>query len=137
MDNQLASTIISAAFEVHRLLGGPGLLEGVYESALFYELSLRGLRSQRQVPIPVFYKGVAVRDPLFLDLFVEEKMIVELKATEKDYPVYHVQLLTYLRLMGIKSGLLINFGKQHLKDGVYRVVNEHSKTPALSLAHDS
>jgi GxxExxY protein len=87
------------------------------------------------MPIPVFYKGVAVREPLFLDIFVEEKMVVELKATEKDYPVYHVQLLTYLRLLGVKSGLLINFGKQHLKDGIYRVVNESTKTPALSLTH--
>ena len=124
MDNKLSSQIIEAAIEVHRLLGGPRLLETIYEMALCHELSLRGLQAQRQIPIPVTYKSVSVRDPLYLDILVENKVIVEIKATGKDYPIYQVQLLTHLRLSGIKFGLLINFGKEHIKEGISHVVNE-------------
>jgi len=124
MDSELNSKIVDAAFEVHRLLGGPGLLETVYESALCHELSLRGVPSQRQLPISVLYKNTEVRDPLFLDILVDNQIIIEVKATGKDYPLYQVQLLTYLRLTGVKSGLLINFGKEHLKDGILHVANK-------------
>lgn len=123
MEMELSNQIIDAATEVHRLLGGPGLLENVYESALAHELSLRGLQYQRQVPIPVIYKSAAIRDPLYLDILVENKVIVEIKATGKDYPFYQTQLSTHLRLMGIKWGLLINFGKENMKEGVCRLVN--------------
>jgi GxxExxY protein len=123
MENELSEQVIEAAMEVHRLLGGPGLLENVYEAALCHELSLRGLRSQRQIPIPVIYKDTAIRDPLYLDILVEKMLIVEIKAVEKEYPFYQAQLLTYLRLTGIKKGLLINFGKTHLKDGISHIKN--------------
>jgi GxxExxY protein len=82
--NELSGQIIGAAIEVHRVLGGPGLLESIYEAALCHELALRQLTFQRQVPVVVRYKGVAIRDPLYLDLLVEEKIIVEVKATEQD-----------------------------------------------------
>jgi len=124
MEKELADQIIAAAGEVHKLLGGPGLLESVYESALCHELSLRGIKTQRQVPIPVLYKGAFVRDPLYLDILVEDQAILEIKATERDYPFFQIQLSTYLRLTGVKSGMLINFGKQYLKDGICRLNND-------------
>jgi len=124
MDDELSEKIIDAANEVHRHLGGPGLLENIYETALCYELSLRGLLNQRQLAIPVIYKNISVRDPLFLDILVENQVIVEIKATEKDLPYYRMQLATHLRLSGKKFGLLINFGKENLKDGICKVINE-------------
>jgi GxxExxY protein len=123
LDNSLSYKIIGAAIEVHRTLGGPGLIESIYESAFCRELSLQGLRTQTQVPIDVNYKGAKIRDPLFLDILVEDKIIVEVKATEKDNPIHQVQLLTYLRLTGLRLGLLINFGSRHLKDSISRVIN--------------
>lgn len=121
--NDLPKKIVDAAIEVHRLLGGPGLLESVYESALCHELSLRGMQSKRQLPIPVLYKNVPVREPLFLDILVENEVIIEVKANGIDYPYYQAQLSTYLRLTGKKSGLLINFGKNNIHDGI-RMIEE-------------
>lgn len=115
--------IIGAAIETHRALGGPGLLEKIYEAALCHELSLQGLKVQRQLPLPVIYKGVEIKDPLVIDLIVENKVIVEIKATEKETSVHELQLLTYLRLTGMKVGLLINFGLPTVKDGIKRIVN--------------
>lgn len=123
MENEISHKIIGAAIEVHRILGGPGLLEGVYESCLCHELALRGLKTQRQLAIPVIYKNSTVRDPLYIDILVEGLVIVEVKATEKLHSIYEVQLLTYLRLTGRKLGLLINFGQEYVKDGINRVVN--------------
>lgn len=124
MENELSHEIIGAAIEVHRTLGGPGLLESIYEAALCHELTLRGLCIQKQLPVQVVYKGIAIKDPLYVDILVENKVIVEVKATEKIHPVYEMQVLTYLRLTGVKLGLLINFGHHHVKDGISRVVNE-------------
>ncbi len=123
MENELIRQIVDASCEVHRTLGGPGLLETVYEAALCYELSLRGVQTQRQIAIPVTYKNVTVRDPLYLDILVENKMIIEVKATGKDYPLYHVQLFTHLRLSGLKCGLLINFGKEKILEGISQIFN--------------
>lgn len=123
MEDEFLRKIVDAALEVHRLLGGPGLLENIYESALCHELSLQGIATQRQLPIPIVYKGSPIRDPLYLDILVDKKVIVEVKANEKHYPYYEAQLLTHLRLTGIKSGLLINFGKKILKDGVIPITN--------------
>ena len=114
--------IIQAAEEVHRHLGGPGLLENIYETALFHELMLRGFSVKRQLPIPVIYKSTQIRDPLFLDLLVEDEVIIEIKATAKEYPYYHAQLATHLRLLGKRRGLLINFGKDSLLEGVCRMI---------------
>jgi len=123
MENELSHRIIGAAIEVHRTLGGPGLLESIYEAALCHELMLQGLSIRRQLPIEVIYKGMTIREPLYLDILVENKVIIEVKATEKNHPIYETQLLTYLRLTNMKLGLLINLGSSHVKDGIVRVVN--------------
>lgn len=123
MDSEIYQQIFDSAVEVHKLLGGPGLLETVYESALCHELSLRGLRTRRQLPILVTYKNSEVRDPLFLDILVENKVIVEVKATGKTYPFHHAQLLTYLRLTQMESGLLINFGNTDIREAIFQIVN--------------
>lgn len=123
MENQISNKIIGASIEVHRILGGPGLLESVYEAALCHELFLRGLHVQRQLTVPVLYKGIKIKEPLYLDLLVENQVIVEVKATEKNHPIYQTQLLTYLRLMNVKLGLIINFGGACVKEGICRVVN--------------
>jgi GxxExxY protein len=123
MEDEVSFAIIGSAIEVHRALGGPGLLESIYESCLAHELEHRGFQIQRQLAVPVKYKGAEVRDPLVLDILVQGQVIVEVKATEKEHPIHQVQLLTYLRLTGKKLGLLINFGQARVKDGISRVVN--------------
>lgn len=123
IDNDLTYKIIGSAIEVHRTLGGPGLLESIYESALCHELTLQGLTIKSQVPVEVCYKGELVRDPLILDILVEDQIIVEVKATEKENPIHEIQLLTYLRLTGLRLGLLINFGNKQVKEGIRRIIN--------------
>jgi len=123
IEDDISYKVIGAAIEVHRVLGGPGLLESVYESSLCHELRERGLRVQNQQLVPVKYKNVEVRDPLCLDILVEDRVIIEVKATDKLHIVHQSQLLTYLRLTNLKLGLLINFGQSCVKDGVRRVVN--------------
>ena len=123
MENEISYKIIGAAIEVHKVLGGPGLLESIYESCLCQELLLQGLKINRQWPVPVNYKGFFVRDPLYIDILVEGLVIVEVKATEKVHPIHEVQLLTYLRLTDKKLGLLVNFGQEFVKDGIRRLVN--------------
>jgi GxxExxY protein len=122
-ENEISHKVIGAAIEVHRTLGGPGLLESIYESSLCHELSLRGLAFKRQVLIPVCYKDMLVKDSLCLDILVENKVIIEIKATEEKHSIHQVQLLTYLRLTNLKLGLLINFGQEYIKDGIQRVIN--------------
>ncbi|PNU21653.1 GxxExxY protein [Geothermobacter hydrogeniphilus] len=121
--NRLSGEILDASIEVHRVLGGPGLLESIYEEALARELSLRGIEVQRQVQIPVAYKGAMVRDSLVLDLLVAGKVIVEVKSVEKFNPIFASQLLTYLRLSNNSLGIIVNFGEKFVKDGFHRVVN--------------
>ena len=123
MEDEISYKIIGAAIEVHRILGGPGLLENIYESALCHELTLRGLEIQRQLIVPVKYKNVNVSESLCLDILVENKVIIEVKSTEKEHAIHKAQLLTYLRLTGMKLGLLINFGQEFVKDGIHRIVN--------------
>ena len=98
-------------------------MESVYQDALVYELNLRGLKVEKEVVVPIKYKGVIVGDPLRVDILVENCIVVECKATEKDNPIFAVQTLTYLRLLGLHLGLLINFGKETLIAGFRRVVN--------------
>jgi GxxExxY protein len=117
----LCQQIVDAAELVHSHLGGPGLLETVYECALCHELALKGVRYKRQVAVPVLYRGVVIREPLFLDILVEDTLVVEVKATERDFPFYQAQLLTYLKLTGVPLGLLVNFGKLRLTEGVTRI----------------
>lgn len=120
----MSGQVLDAAIEVHRVLGGPGLLEGVYEEALALELGLRGLGVQRQLRIPVIYKGLVVKNPLVVDLLVSESIIVEIKSVEQFNPIFLSQLLTYLRITGLALGLVINFGERYVKNGFYRVVNK-------------
>lgn len=123
IENRLSEQILDAAIEVHRSLGGPGLLESLYEDALYHELTIRNIPAQRQVRIPVVYKNQALREPMRLDLLVGKQIIVEVKATEKEQAVHTAQVLTYLRLTNLKLGLLINFGQSRLIDGFTRIVN--------------
>lgn len=108
---------------MHRTLGGPGLLESIYEAALCRELTLKGLHIERQKPVQVEYNGEIIKDPLYVDLLVEDRVLIEVKASEKFQPIYETQVLTYLRLTGIKLGLLINFGSPYVKDGISRIIN--------------
>ena len=122
-ENALSRIIIGAAIEVHKELGGPGLLEDMYEEALCAELELRGISSGRQIEVPVFYKHRQLDKKYRLDLLVENFVIVEVKSAEKHNAVYESQCLTHLRLTQKKLGLVINFGQRFLKDGIHRVVN--------------
>jgi GxxExxY protein len=123
----LCDRVVQAAVEVHSVLG-PGLLEQVYELALCYELSLLGMSHQRQVPIPVIYKGIPVREPLYLDILVEGQIVVEVKSAERDNPYYQTQLLTHMKFLNVPKGLLINFGKESLQKGVCRLNNDSATT---------
>jgi len=118
---ELTRAIRGAAMEVHQAIG-PGLLESAYEECLSHELNLRGLRFQRQVPLPVVYKNVKLDCGYRLDIVVEDKVILELKSVEEITPLHKAQLLTYLRLSGKKVGLLINFNVPLIKDGITRMV---------------
>ncbi len=121
LEGELSHRVIGAAIEVHRELG-PGLLESAYEESLSHELSLRGLRFQRQVEMPVRYKNVKLDCGYRLDLLVEESLILELKSVEEIAPIHNAQLLTYLRLSGKHVGLLLNFNVTVMKDGIVRMV---------------
>lgn len=120
--DSVSSVIIGAAMEVHRALG-PGLLESAYESCLAYELSERGLFVERQKGVPITYKSVEVDAGFRIDLLVDKKIIIELKAVESIAPIHKAQLLTYLKLTGLRVGLLMNFNVNILKQGLHRVVN--------------
>jgi GxxExxY protein len=122
-ENEISRVIYECAIEVHRTLGGPGLLESVYEEALAWELRQAGLKVQRQQELPIPYKGHTLASPLKIDLIVGEKVIVECKATVNYNTIFEAQLLTYLRLTGLKLGLVVNFGEKRVKDGIHRVVN--------------
>ena len=120
--NKLTGQVIGAAIEVHKVLG-PGLLESAYEECVSRELFLRKMSFKRQVPLSVEYKGVKLDCGYRLDIVVAGKLILELKACESLQPIHEAQLLTYLKLTGIKVGLLINFNVPVLKDGIKRLVN--------------
>lgn len=122
-ENDISKVILNASIEVHRTLGGPGLLESVYEEALAWELSQAGLLVRRQLEVPIHYKSRVLATPLRLDLLIQELVIVECKATSRYNEVFEAQALTYLRLMNLKLGLVINFGERFVKDGFHRVVN--------------
>jgi len=121
-ENELSTIIIGAAIEVHKQLG-PGLLESAYEHCLAYELRLMGLDVKQQVALPIVYKGIKLDAGYRIDLLVEDKVIVEIKAVEVLADIHTAQLLTYLKLKDLKLGLLINFNTVLLKDGIKRIVN--------------
>jgi len=122
-ENEISKIILDAAIEVHRTLGGPGLLESVYEEALAWELTSRGLTVERQKVVPLVYKGHTLATPLRLDLLVNGQVIVECKATTQYNDIFETQVLTYLRLTDLRLGLVINFGEKRVIDGYHRVVN--------------
>ncbi len=122
-ENQLSKVIVDAAIEVHREMGGPGLLEDVYEEAMGEELRLRGMTVERQLPVRLTYEGRILQRPLRLDMKVGGIVLVESKAVSEWNPVFEAQMLTYLRLTGLKLGLVINFGERYVRNGIYRVVN--------------
>jgi GxxExxY protein len=122
-ENECSSAIIGAAIEVHRQIG-PGLLESAYEAALAHELSLRQLRFQRQVVLPIIYKGLQVTDAYRIDLLVENTVVVEVKAIDRIAPIHEVQLLTYLRFSNRRLGLLLNFHATPLREGIRRIANK-------------
>tara|TARA_R110002167_G_scaffold315615_1_gene521151 strand:+ start:101 stop:481 length:381 start_codon:yes stop_codon:yes gene_type:complete len=122
-ENDISRIVVDASIEVHRELGGPGLLESVYEESLAFELGQRGLLVERQQAVPIIYKGHLLATPLRLDLRLNNLVIVDPKAVEEWNPIFEAQMLTYLRLTGLKLGLVINFGERLFKDGIHRVVN--------------
>ena len=121
-ENEIAKQILDAAFLVHTKLG-PGLLESVYEVVLAHELRKKGLTVERQKPMPIVYDGIRFDEAFRTDLLVDAKVIAELKSVESISALHAKQVLTQLRMSGLKLGLLINFGEPHLKNGIKRIIN--------------
>ena len=121
-ENEISYKIIGAAIELHKTVG-PGLLESAYENALAFDLREMGLEVNQQVPMPFVYKNVKQDIGYRIDLVVNSKVIIEVKSIENLAPVHYSQTLTYLRLSGMKLGLLINFNSKMLKDNIHRIVN--------------
>ena len=121
-ENEIGDIIVDSAVRLHRDLG-PGLLESVYEAVFARQLETRGLTVQRQVPVSIEYEGERFNEGFRADLIVEDKVIVELKSVENVSPAHKKQLLTYLRLTGLKLGYLLNFGEALMKDGITRTIN--------------
>lgn len=129
--DELTEKIIGAAIEVHRTIG-PGLLESAYEECLSHEMQFRGLSFERQVPLPVSYKGVKLDCGYRLDLLVEKHVVVEIKAVDALQSIHEAQLLTYLKVGGWSVGLLINFNVPVLKHGIKRVVLNYNEDSAMT-----
>ena len=123
-EKAISKAVLDASFPIHSDLG-PGLLEKVYERVLDLEAELveKGFEVRRQVPISIKYKNLEFDEAFRADLIVENKVLVELKASEANHPVYYRQLVSYLKLSSMRYGLLMNFGSEHLRDGIKRVVN--------------
>lgn len=129
--DELASTAVDCGFHIHKELG-PGLLESVYEIVLAQALSEQRLRVVRQSPIAINFRGLAIADAFRADLMIEDRLIIEIKSTEKTHPVHAKQLLTYLRLAQQPLGLLMNFGCATFREGVKRVANGHQPLGAFA-----
>jgi len=121
-DNEITYQIRGAIYDVYKNLG-PGLLESVYEEALAFEIQQRGLKVDRQKQVPIIYKGNTLKTELRLDILVEDRVVVELKSVEEMKSVFYKQLLTYLRLMNLHVGLLVNFNTDNILESIERVVN--------------
>jgi GxxExxY protein len=120
--NRLSGETIGAAIEVHRSLG-PGLLESAYESCLSWELRQRGFDVEKQVPVPIRYKGLTLDEGYRIDLLVEKKLMLELKSIDKVQPIHVAQVLTYLKMTGLKMALILNFNVLLMRSGIKRIVN--------------
>lgn len=121
-ENELSKIIVDVSYKIHTKLG-PGLLESVYEAVLYYELTKKGLQVERQKPIPVIWEDVYLDIGFRSDLIVENKVIIEIKSVAEISNVHPKQLLTYLKITDLKLGLLINFNKSLIKNGIKRIVN--------------
>ena len=121
-ENEISYKIRGAIYNVYAALG-PGLLESAYEATLIYELQEKGLNVKAQVPLPLIYNEVILEVGYRIDLLVNEKVIIEIKSVENLNPVHHKQVLTYLKLSGIKLGILVNFNTDNIFDGMFRKVN--------------
>ena len=122
-ENELSRIIVNTCYKIHTKLG-PGLLESVYEAVLFYELNKVGLTVERQKPIPIIWEEIKLDIGFRSDLIVENKVIIEIKSVEQISNVHPKQLLTYLKVTGIKLGLLINFNERLIKNGITRIANQ-------------
>ncbi|MBL3546230.1 MULTISPECIES: GxxExxY protein [Chryseobacterium] len=122
-ENELSYKIIGAAIEVHKTLG-VGLLESAYEAALVYELKTLGLNVKQQISLPLTYKEITIENAYKIDLIVDDKVIIEVKSVLELHPIFHSQVLTYLKQANIKLGLLINFNNELIKYGIHRIVNK-------------
>lgn len=122
-ENELAKIIVNCCYKIHTSLG-PGLLESVYEEILSYELKKENIQIKRQQGIPVIYDDVKMELGFRADIIVEDKVIIEIKSVESIAPVHQKQLLTYLKISGMKLGLLVNFNEALIKDGIHRIVNK-------------
>lgn len=130
-DKEITGIIVDAAIHVHKTLG-PGLFESVYHRILPYELEQRGLRVQTKKKLPLRYGGLLIPEAFEVDMIVEDRVIVELKSVEQLAPIHSKQLLTYLRLMSLRVGLLINYNVPLLKDGIVRLVNGYEPSSTSS-----
>ena len=122
-ENEISYKIRGAIFKVYNTLG-PGLLESVYEEALAYQLIKEGCRIERQVPVPIIYDGHKLSTDLRIDILVEKKVIIELKSVLELKEVFFKQTRTYLRLTGLKLGILVNFSTDNINEDIYRIVNQ-------------
>lgn len=129
-ENEIGTVVVDSALALHRELG-PGLLESVYEVILAHELRQRGLQVERQVPVPIEYRGIKFEEAFRADILVEGKVVLELKSIEQVTRAHKKQLQTYLRLTGHKLGFLLNFGEALMKRGITRAVNGLEETDAL------
>ncbi|HYR06740.1 MAG TPA: GxxExxY protein [Longimicrobium sp.] len=132
--NQITAAIVDTAYRLHSRVG-PGLTEAFYESVMLQALTKRGLRVEKQKAIPFEWEGVRIEEACRLDLLVEGRVVVELKSVEKLHPVHHKQVLTYLRLLDLPIGLLINFGAGSLKDGIHRILNHRTPIATAVVEH--
>jgi GxxExxY protein len=130
-ENEIGTILVDCALEVHRELG-PGLLETVYEVVLAHALRQRGLRARRQIPIAIKYRGLTFSEGFRADMIIEQKLIVELKCVDRINNAHRKQLLTYLRLTGMKLGYVLNFSPALMRDGVIRVVNGLDNNTCMS-----
>jgi GxxExxY protein len=122
IENEVGDTLLGAAMKVHSALG-PGLLESAYETCLVHELGKRGLNVKRQVALPLIFDGIKLDAGYRLDLLLNDRIIVELKSVDKFLPIHTAQLLSYLKLSGLKLGYLLNFNVVHMRDGIKRIAN--------------
>jgi len=121
VDEEITGAVIGAAIEVHRVLG-PGLLESVYEKCLCHELRQREIQFERQVLLPIVYKGCSLESDLRMDIVIPGRLVIELKSVDRLHPIYEAQLLTYMKLSHIRLGLLLNFNVLLMKDGLKRMI---------------